>query len=45
MRTPLPIVILKVLAWFAYPALFALVEFARCIEKRRYRRQLPALRP
>ena len=32
MRTPLPAVILKVLAWFAYPALFALVKFARCID-------------
>ena len=32
MRTPLPTVILKVLAWFAYPALFALVKLARCID-------------
>jgi hypothetical protein len=38
-------VILKVLAWFAYPALFALVKFARCIDKRRCRRQLSVLRP
>jgi hypothetical protein len=34
MRTPLPMVILKVLTWFAYPALFALVKFARCIDNR-----------
>ena len=32
MRTPLPTMIVKVLAWFAYPALFALVKFARCID-------------
>jgi len=45
MRTPLSTVILKVLAWFAYPALFALVKSARCIEKQRCRWRLPALRP
>jgi hypothetical protein len=32
MRVPIPIVILKVLAWLAYPALLALVKVARYVD-------------
>ena len=32
MRTPLPLVILKALAWIAYPWLLVLVKIARCFD-------------
>ena len=33
MRTPLPIVILRVLVWLAYPALLAFAKFSQYIDK------------
>jgi len=32
MRTPLPLVILKALAWIAYPWLLVLAKVARCFD-------------
>jgi hypothetical protein len=31
-RTPLPVMILKVAAWIAYPWFFALVKVSRCLD-------------